>query len=332
VKRYILRKLGQAPLLLLFVTALVYFPMRLFGGSADSIVQGILNLNYSDEGARQLKKELALDKSIPAGYVDWLFKALRGDLGTSYAQRRPVRSILGETFPFSLQLVIMTLCLTALLTVPLAIYSAYRPGSKRDRAINGFAFGTLSMPGFLIGLLLIFFVSLGTRAGGVTLIPSGVFPAGSNNVGFWNKPFDSVREMFLPALALSLGQFANFLRILRTDMLNSLQEDFVTLAKSKGLSDRYILWRHALRPSSFTLITVAGISIGTLIGNALIIESLFTINGMGSTVVRAVFARDVPLVLGGVTVIAIIFVLTTTAVDVLYGIIDPRVRAARSLG
>jgi peptide/nickel transport system permease protein len=332
VKKYFLKKLAQTPLLLVFVTSLVYFGMRLFGGSADQIVQGILNLNYSEEGARQLKAELALDKSIPAGYIDWISNALRGNLGTSYAQRRPVRSILGEVFPFSLQLMIMTLCITALLTVPLAIYSAYRPGSRRDRAINGFAFVSLSTPGFVIGIMLIFFVALGTRIAGVTVIPDGVFPTGSSNNSFFDKPFSSLRELFLPALALSIGQFANFYRILRTDMLNTLQDDYVLLAKSKGLSDRYILWRHALRPSSFTLVTVAGISIGTLIGNALIVEGLFSINGMGSTVVRAVFSRDVPLVLGSVTVIAIIFVLSTTVVDLLYGVIDPRVRAARALG
>ncbi len=329
--KYFLKKLAQTPLLLLFVTALVYFPMRLFGGSSEDIVRGILNLNYSEAGAAQLTKELSLDKSIPVGYFDWLWKAMRGNLGTSYAQRRPVNSILGEVFPFSIQLMVMTLLFTALLTIPLAIYSAYRPGTKRDRSINGFAFATLSTPGFVVGILLIFFVALGSKAGPVTLVPSGVFPTGSANNKLFEAPWASIRELILPAFALSLAQFANFFRILRTDMLNTLQEDFVTLAKSKGMSDRYILWRHALRPSSFTLVTVAGISVGTLIGNALIIESLFGINGMGSTVVRAVFSRDVPLVLGGVTVIVVIFVLSTSLVDLLYGVIDPRVRAARAL-
>jgi peptide/nickel transport system permease protein len=331
VKRYLLRKLGQLPILLVFVTAMVYFPMRLFGGSKEEIIRGILSLNYSEEGARQLTKELSLDKSVPVGYVDWVFKAFRGNFGQSYAQRRPVSSILGEVFPASLQLMIMTMLITLALSIPLAVFSAYRPGSRRERAINGFSFASLSTPGFVVAILLVFFVALGTNIGGLQVMPKGKFPTISDNVGFFSNPFKSIHQMILPAFALAIGQLANFMRILRTDMLNTLQEDYVTLAKSKGLSDRYILWRHALRPSSFTLVTVAGIAVGTLIGNALIVEQIFNINGLGSTVIRAVFSRDVPLVLGGVTVIATVFVIATTAVDLLYGVIDPRVRAARSL-
>ena len=124
---------------------------------------------------------------------------------------------------------------------------------------------------------------------------------------------------------------ATFQRTLRSDMVNSLQEDYVTLAKSKGLSDRYILLRHALRPSSFTLLTLGGITMGGLIGNAFIVENLFSIDGLGRKVIQSLFQRDIPVVLSGVMMITFVFIVTTTVVDLMYGVLDPRIRHARKL-
>lgn len=327
--RYALKKLAMLPVLMLFVTFTCYQMMRSIG-TPDEIARGILNLNWTEQGAQDLIRELRLDKNRLEGYLLWLLDALRGDFGTSYQTRESVWAYLKPTYPASIQLMIMSIVLALIISMPLAIWSAYRPGSLADRLISAVAFGFLSTPGFVVGIALLFFVALGTKVGGVTIIPANVFPTG-NHVPFTENPFQSVRHLFLPALSLAIGLTANYMRILRTDMVATLQEDFITLAKSKGLNDRYILLRHALRNSSFTLLTVAGISVGTLIGGAVIVEQLFTINGAGNALLRAVFTRDMPAVLGGVSFITMIFVLTTIAVDLLYGVLDPRVRAARAL-
>lgn len=327
--RYALKKLALLPALMLFVTFTCYQMMRSIG-PREEIVRGILNLNYTEQGARDLTRELRLDKNRIEGYVLWLLDAVRGNFGTSYQTRESVWGYLKPTFPASLQLMVMSIILALLISMPLAIWSAYRPGSLADRLISAMAFGFLSTPGFVVGIVLLFFVALGTKVGGVTIIPANVFPTG-NHVPLTENPLESLRHLFLPALSLAIGLTANYMRILRTDMVSTLQEDYITLAKSKGLNDRYILLRHALRNSSFTLLTVAGISVGTLIGGAVIVEQLFTINGTGGALLRAVFTRDMPTVLGGVTFITTIFVLATIAVDLLYGVLDPRVRAARAL-
>lgn len=327
--RYALKKLSMLPVLMLFVTFTCYQMMRTIG-TPDEIARGILNLNWTEQGAKDLIRELRLDKNPLEGYLLWLGDALRGDFGTSYQTRESVWAYLKPTYPASIQLMIMSIVLALIISMPLAIWSAYRPGSLADRLISAMAFGFLSTPGFVVGIALLFFVALGTRVGGITIIPANVFPTG-NHVPFTENPFQSIRHLFLPALSLAIGLTANYMRILRTDMVATLQEDYITLAKSKGLNDRYILLRHALRNSSFTLLTVAGISVGTLIGGAVIVEQLFTINGAGNALLRAVFTRDMPAVLGGVSFITMVFVLTTIAVDLLYGVLDPRVRAARAL-
>jgi peptide/nickel transport system permease protein len=299
---------------------LTFWGLRLIGSNRD-IVQGILGTNYTDDNAAQLTKELGLNKPFFVQYVTWLGRMLRGDLGTSFYSRQSVWSYLKTGIPTTFQLVLMSVLFALLLSMPLGILAAYRQGTKTDRAIGTFSFGLLSLPGFVVGILLIFVFALRFR-----WLPAG------QSIPFSENPLKSIKHMILPASALALGLTATFQRALRTDMVNSLQEDYVTLAKSKGLSDRYILLRHALRPSSFTLITLAGITIGGLVGNAFIIEQLFTLNGLGRKIIQALFQRDYPVVLSGTLMTTFVFIITTTIVDLLYGVLDPRVRHARAHG
>jgi peptide/nickel transport system permease protein len=310
----------MAPVLMITVSFLTFWGVRIIG-SNQSIVQGMLGTNYTEENAARLTKEMGLDKPFFRQYVSWLGKMLKGDLGRSYYSRQSVWSYLKPGIPSTIQLVLMSIVLALALSVPLGTLAAYRAGTKTDRAIGMFSFGLLSLPGFVIGILLIFIFALRLRW----------FPAGQG-VPFTENPFLSIKHMVLPAFALALGVTATFQRALRTDMVNSLQEDYVTLAKSKGLSDRYILMRHAFRPSSFTLVTLAGITIGGLVGNSFIIEQLFTLNGLGRKIIQALFQRDFPVVLSGTLMTTFVFVVTTTAVDLLYGVLDPRVRHARAHG
>lgn len=316
---YLWRRISLAPLLFVTVSFLTFWSLRLIGSNAE-IVQGILNTNYTPDNAARLTRELGLDRPFFVQYFTWLGKLLRGDFGTSYYTRDSVWSYMKDGIPTSIQLVIMSMVFALLLSMPLGILAAYRQGTKVDRAIGLFSFGLLSLPGFVVGIVLLF----------VFAVRLGWFPAGQS-IPFTQNPLQSMHHMVLPSLALALGINANYQRTLRTDMVNSLQEDFVTLAKSKGLSDRYILLRHALRPSSFTLLTLTGITIGGLIGNAFIVESLFTLNGLGRKLIQAVFQRDFPVVLSGVMLITLVFIITTTAVDLLYGVLDPRVRRLRAV-
>lgn len=318
--KYLWKRLALAPLLMLTVSFLTFWGLRLIG-SNQSIVQGLLGTNYTDDYAARLTKELGLNKPFFVQYIQWLGRMLRGDLGTSFYSRQSVWSYLKTGIPTTIQLVIMSIFFALLLAMPLGILAAYRSGTKVDRAIGSFSFGLLSLPSFVIGILLIFLLAVRLKW----------FPAGQSvplTENFWQ----SIKHLILPSLALALGLTATFQRALRTDMVNNLQEDYVTLAKSKGLSDRYILSRHVLRPSSFTLVTLAGITVGGLVGNAFIIEQLFTLNGVGRKVIQALFQRDFPVVLSGTMMITFVFVLTTTVVDLLYGVLDPRIRHARAAG
>jgi peptide/nickel transport system permease protein len=317
--RYALRRLALAPLLFLTVSFLTFWGLRLIGSNAE-IVQGILGTNYTPENAVRLTEELGLDRPFFSQYFGWLGNLLTGDFGTSFYSRTSVWDYLKNGIPATIQLVVMSILLALLLSVPLGIISAYREGTKVDRGIGMFSFGLLSLPGFVVGLLLLYVLALKLRW----------FPAGQH-IPISENPFKSIKHMFLPSFTLALGLTATFQRALRTDMVNSLREDYITLAKSKGLSDRYILTRHAFRPSSFTLVTLLGITVGGLIGNAFIIEGLFSLNGIGQKLVFALFARDIPVVLSGVMMITFVFIISTTVVDLMYGVIDPRVRAARAL-
>ena len=316
---YIWRRIALAPLLMVAVSFLTFWSIRLIG-SNNSIVTGLLGTNYTDDNAKRLTKELGLDRPFFVQYFSWFTKLIRGDLGTTFYSRQSVWSYMKTGIPASVQLVVMAMLIALLLSVPLGIIAAYRQGTRTDRTIGIFSFGLLSLPGFVVGILLIFVFALKLRW----------FPAGQT-VPFFDNPLKSIKSFFLPSLTLALGLTATFQRTLRTDMVTSLQEDFVTLAKSKGLSDRYILLRHALRPSSFTLLTLGGITIGGLIGNAFIVEQLFTIDGLGRKVIQSLFQRDIPVVLSGVMMITFVFIITTTIVDLMYGVLDPRIRHARKL-
>jgi peptide/nickel transport system permease protein len=314
--RYIVRRLLLTVPLLLSVTFLVFSMLKLIKGDP---VKTILGTAYTEEAAKGLTHTLGLDRPFLVQYWKWITGIFRGDLGFSYISREPVWDIMKRGIPVSLTLICYTMFFTLIVAIPLGVYSAYRVGSRFDRFVSSMAFAFLSMPGFVVGLLGLMFIAVRFN-----LLPAG------NYVGFFKSPVQCTRHMILPAMSLSLPLIATYLRTLRTDMVATLQEDYVTLAKTKGLSDQRILWRHAFRPSSVTLATVAGVTVGGLIGNTLIAEQLFQLPGVGKQIVVGLFTRDYLVVLGGVGLVTVVFVITTTVVDLLYGVIDPRVRRSRS--
>lgn len=278
----------------------------------------ILGDGQAPERYDALRQELGLEDPFLVRYKDWLFSALQGDFGQAFTPPNPdVADRVLRALPVSAQLAVMAMIFAIVVAVPLAMYSAYRAGGLVDRVISGAMFGVLSIPSFLAGLLLIL----------VFVDQLGVLPRGQ-----WVRPSESLagnlEHAILPALTISLLEMAMFTRVLRNDMVTTLQEDFVLAARAKGMPVWRILLTDVLRPSSFSLITLAGISIGRLIGSTVIVESLFALPGMGSLVTSSAALGDIPVVQATVLLVALIYVVTNAMIDVSYGFIDPRIRSA----
>ena len=275
----------------------------------------------SQEQQDALREDLGLDDPIPVQYVRWLGDFVTGDLGGYYSVtgERPVMDRVRDSLPVSLQLMVYAQVLALLFAIPAGVVTAYRAGSRFDRTANATAFGMLAIPSFALALVLAYYV-------GVELgwLPVQGYVKPSEDLG------EHLRRMAMPAISLAVGQVAVYMRLLRSDMIATLQEDFITMAKAKGVSPRRVLWRHALRPSSLTLLTVAGLNVGTLIGNAVIIEVIFSLPGVGTLLFEAIQARQYIALQSLVAIIAVAYVLLNVAVDILYSVLDPRIRHARS--
>ncbi|HSP02016.1 MAG TPA: ABC transporter permease [Acidimicrobiales bacterium] len=311
-----LRKLGQLALVLFLVTLFTALLVSLLPGDPAEVI-----IPFGDESDREaLREELNLDDPLPVRYVAWLGDFVTGDLGNYYRQSitEPVADRVTQAAPVSLLLMLYAQVLALVIAIPLGVLTAQRAGSLFDKFTNTTAFGILAIPNFVLALVLSYVV--GVELG--WLPPQG-YVRFSNDVG------EHFKSMILPAVSLAAGQVAVYMRLLRTDMVATLQEDFILMAKAKGLSNKRVLWRHALRPSSLTLLTVAGLNVGTLIGGALIIEIIFTLPGLGVLIFQAISERQYVAIQSLVALIAVAFVLVNVAVDMLYAALDPRIRSAR---
>lgn len=267
-----------------------------------------------------MRHELGLDQPLLARYGDWLGGVLHGDLGTSLVP--PQTGVLDRilsALPVSLELAVLGLVLALLIALPLAMWSAYHQGGRADRAISAATFGLLSMPSFLIGIVLI------------ALLVDGLGLFARNE---WVRIGDSLggnlHHAFLPALTIALMEAAMFTRILRGDLVTTLHEDFILAARARGMSPLRIMLSDALRPSSFSLVTVLGLSIGRLVGSTVIVEYLFALPGMGKLVIDAANQGNYPVVQGAVLVIALVYVASNALIDRSYGLLDPRIRRAHA--
>jgi len=313
----IVRRLLHLLVVLFCVTLFVSLLTSLLPGDPVDSIAGFA----SEEQKDALRKDLGLDDPVPVQYAHWVSGFVRGDLGNYYSVTggRPVMDRVRDALPVSLQLMVYAQLLALIIAIPLGVLTAYRAGSRFDRGANATAFGMLAIPNFALALVLAYYV-------GVQL---GWLP-----VSGYVKPSDDlvehIRRMAMPAISLAVAQVAVYMRLLRSDMIATLQEDFITMAKSKGISPRRVLWRHALRPSSLTLLTVAGLNVGTLIGGAVIIEVIFSLPGIGTLLYEAIIARQYIALQSLVAIIAVGYVLVNFLVDVLYAVLDPRIRHART--
>ncbi len=298
--------------MLLLVSFFTFSLVRLLPGDPT---QTIIPFG-TDQQRAQLKEDLGLDKPFLQQYVNYLgipfLKSegteglLEGELGHKYSTNQPVSDFLKQSLPVSIQLVLYAQILALVIAIPLGVLAAYRNGTRTDRTINTTAFAFLAIPSFVLAFTLSYFVGAKLK----WLPTSGYAP------GWLDPIFDSSRT----------PDFWNHFR----DMIQTLQENFITMARAKGVSNKRILFRHALRPSSLTLLTVAGLNIGTLIGGAIVVEVIFGMPGMGEKIYTAIVAREYVELQSYIFVIAFIFVLINFIVDFLYIVLDPRIRRARA--
>lgn len=297
---------------LLVITLLTTAAVDLMPGSPAI---AMLGPGVTQEQVDQINAQLGLDRPFAVRYGEWISSALHGDLGTSVRSGTPVLQEIGQRFPVTLEIAVLAVLLALVLAVPLGLFAGARPGSRFDRACTFVSSGLLSLPAFAVAILLIYLVALQWRA----LPVSGWIP-------FTSDPAGNLRSAFLPALSLALTEAAVYFRLLRSDVIATLGENFVLSARARGLPPGYVLFRHVLRPSLFSLTTVTGLSLGRLLGGAVIVESLFALPGLGTLMLQAVPFQDFPIVQGVVVVVAVLYVLINIAVDVGYSALDPRVR------
>jgi peptide/nickel transport system permease protein len=231
-----------------------------------------------------------------------------------------VSARLSRAIPVNLELAVLALVMALAVSIPLAILSAHRAGSRFDRIVSASVFGLVSVPNFVIGLVLLLIFAVHWR-----LLPYGQWVRVSD--GGWAE---NLKHAFLPALTLALGEIAIFTRLLRGDMISTLREDFVLAARAKGMPTRHILVREALRPSSFSILTLAGVTLGRLIGGTVVVEQVFALPGLGRTIIDAATKNDYKLVQGGVLVIALAYTLINVLVDITYSLLDPRIRRGQA--
>lgn len=313
--RVVFKKIAEL-FVVLFIVSLGTFGLLSLMPGDPSVVK--LGPGRMPEEYATARAAMGLDDPFFTRYWHWLSNALRGDLGQSLLPpESDVTARIGDALPVSLQLAVMGLAIALSVSVPLAIWSARHQGGLIDRLISACTFGVLSIPSFLSGLLLImlFVNTLGW-------FPRSLWVRISVDLG------ENLYHAILPAVTISLLEIAMFLRILRSDLITTLQENFILVAKAKGMSNMRLLLSDALRPSSFSLITMLGIVIGSMIGSTVIVETLFSLPGMGSLIVPAAQNGDVPVVQGAVLVIAVIYVVTNGVIDIAYGYLDPRSRRA----
>jgi peptide/nickel transport system permease protein len=293
------------------ISVLVFMLVHLLPG--DPTTQ-ILGANDTAANRAILLKQLGLNLPLWHQYTIWLNAAFHGNLGTSYLNHESVTHILATGAPVSIELILISQILAFAVAIPLALLVSRKPNKALDNISTTSTFGLLALPPFVVAPILVAVFAVGL----------GWFPA-TGYTPFNQAPLTNIHEMILPSVAITAGSIAVYFRLLRSDLISTLQQDFITMARSKGLSNRRIMWRHAFRPSSFSLLAAAGINIGSLIAGTFVVELLFAMPGLGFALVSAVEQRDYLVVQGLSLVIAIAFVVIQFIIDFIFTIVDPRV-------
>lgn len=316
MQQYILRRLLLAVPVLLGLSLAIFGSIRLVPG--DVIVSMTADAgNVPEAQKEELRQQLGLDEPFVTQYVGWLGGMLRGDFGTSLWRGTPVIQELRRTLPITLELATLALAIAIVVAIPIGVISAARQDTWMDYVGRLFSIGALSMPDFWLGTMAMLYLSLWFG-----WIP----PIGEGFRSLFEDPSINLQLIFLPALILGIRLSAGAMRMTRSAMLEVLREDYIRTAWSKGLRERSVVMRHALRNGMIPVITIFGAQLGFLLGGSVVMETLFGLPGMGRLTLEAVRLRDYPVVQANVMVIGTIVVLLNLLVDVTYGWLDPRIR------
>lgn len=315
MKRLLFTRLADLALVLFGVSVIVFLMIRLIPGDAVAIMLGA-NTEVTPERVAELRARIGLDQPVVLQYLSWAGAMLRGDLGTSLWTGRPVGAeILTHLWP-TLELTVLALAVGAILAVPVGCLMAQSRGRWADVAMRIGAIAGLTIPSFWLGIVLILALS--------QIAPSF---ASLGYVPFSADPLGNLQRMLLPALALALPILANLSRLVRSAMLDALGQDYIRTARAKGAPERVVVYKHALRNALIPFVTSVGIMTGYLLGGAIVVEQVFAIPGLGRLILGAIAERNYPLIQSTILVVTAGFVLVNFAVDLLYGLIDPRVRS-----
>ncbi|MBI4307475.1 MAG: ABC transporter permease [Chloroflexi bacterium] len=317
MQAYIVRRLLLFVPVLLLVSLIIFTVMRVAPGDVAILVlsgpegEG----SYSPEDLEKVRRQLGLDKPLVQQYVDWITGLVRLDAGISLYKKVPVMEEIGRRLPLTLELAVLTLLVSLALALPLGIISALRQNTWLDYLIRVVSIGGITMPSFWVGSLIILFLVLAFR----WLPPMEYVPLTKN-------PGANLLQLAFPALAMGYFYAAVVSRMTRSTMLEVLRQDYVRTAWSKGLSERLVVVRHALKNALLPVITISGFQFGTLLGGTVIMEFLFALPGLGSALIDGITFRDYPMVQTIVLLVAIFFSLVNLGVDLVYGLVDPRIR------
>jgi peptide/nickel transport system permease protein len=314
MRAYVLGRLVSAVPVLFGVSVVIFLLMKLIPGDAAQVLAGP---SATREEVELIREDLGLNEPLLVQYGKWLTRAVRGDLGRSIELKAPVTTMVLERFKNTAILAGASMVLAVVLGVSAGVISATRPLSLFDRlAMVGALFGN-SMPTFWLGLVLILVGSLGLR-----LFPSN----GMYDIRSPGGLPDLLHHLVLPSITLAGVSAAILARVTRSSMLEVINREYVTTARAKGLSDRRVIWGHALKNAMLPVVTVMGVQLGYLLGGSILVETVFSWPGLGLQLFRAISSRDLPLVQGGVMLVSAIFVFLNLAIDLLYAFLDPRVR------
>ncbi len=311
---YLLRRLVQVPLVILFVTIIIFALMKVTPGDPISIMLGPY---ATPETVAALKAQYHLDQPFVIQYLLWVRDLFHGDLGNSIRSKELVVDLVAARFPVSLTLAGVATLVSVVLAIPAGVYAAYRKNSWWDYFLMGTATVGLSIPTFTLGLLLILVFALKLQ-----WVPISGIGLRTASDGLWAL----VQPYLLPIAALAAGSVAELARVIRASMLEVLDQDYIRTARAEGMNDMEIIRVHALKNALIPVITVVAISFAFQVGNTLTVEYLFSIPGLGSALIAAVINRDFPVIQGLTLVVGLVFIATNLLADISYAIVDPRVR------
>ena len=318
MRQYALKRIALIIPTVLLVSIIVFTVMRLLPGDPALVILSEGDATFTQEELEDLREQLGTNRPIVVQYGDWIYGLIQGDLGTSiWRSGQPVTKLVGERIWRTLELAVLAIVIAVIFAVPLGVISAIKPDSVIDYFSRIIALVGISIPTFFAGLLVVLILSRGFG----WLPPLGY-------ADLWDDPWKNIQQMFLPALALGFYDMAFIARVTRSSMMEIIREDYMRTARAKGLAERIVLARHGLKNAVLPILTISGWQFGRLFGGTVIIESIFKVPGIGTLLIETVFQRDFPTIQAIIIVIAVSIVIINLLVDLLYGLLDPRIRYA----